>query len=202
MKIVSAAQKKQLDYMRPYLCRWAGDADRTTDAPTAESDGKPPVREAGRRRAAPHIKTFIRFTDMDMTTIDWALVTSANLSTQAWGAAVNPKKEIRICSWEIGVLIWPDLFADASDGNGGSADMGAAHPHKSAKLVPCFKTDIPSPLPSTGDSPSTVTTLVGFRMPYDLPLQRYTRDDDPWCATSSYSEPDWLGQTWDSWAEK
>lgn len=39
-------------------------------------------------------------------------------------------------------------------------------------------------------------TVVGFRMPYDLPLVPYGRDDLPWCATSSYSAPDAFGHGW------
>ncbi|OJD13277.1 hypothetical protein AJ78_06256 [Emergomyces pasteurianus Ep9510] len=246
MKLQSAAQRNQLEYMRPYLSHWAGDADSgvntftkgsTTNPPekrsaseedvesvqkkqdTVKKDGQP-IREAGRRRAAPHIKTYIRFSDADMTTIDWAMVTSANLSLQAWGAAANGKKEIRICSWEIGVLIWPDLFVDGevdnnnsdgregkgkgkevnrSDGKrvSGNEDINGL---KSAVMVPCFKGDTPEVTGSNhGSYAATIptTTFVGLRMPYDLPLSPYTLQDQPWCATASYSEPDWLGQTWE-----
>ena len=170
MKTQSAPQQKQLQYIRPYLRQWAGDS--STDLPSNEV-GK---RDAGRRRAAPHIKTYIRFSDK-MNTVDWAMVTSANLSTQAWGAAVNAQNEVRICSWEIGVVIWPGLFAPDTD--------------TSVKMVPCFKRDYPE------DTRSTTDVVVGFRMPYDLPLTSYTAHDEPWCATATYTDPDWLGRTWD-----
>ncbi|RAL16448.1 tyrosyl-DNA phosphodiesterase 1 [Aspergillus homomorphus CBS 101889] len=172
MKLQSAAQQKQLQYMRPFLCRWAGD-----DIETAE-----PRREAGRRRAAPHIKTYIRFSTEEMNTIDWAMVTSANLSTQAWGTAVNANGEVRICSWEIGVVVWPELLAGLAP----DTDTDTAK----SVMVPCCRTDTPA-----ANADAAVT--VGFRMPYDLPLTRYSPEDIPWCATASYSEPDWLGQTWD-----
>ncbi|PYH87336.1 phospholipase D/nuclease, partial [Aspergillus ellipticus CBS 707.79] len=172
MKTQSAAQQKQLQYLRPYLCQWAGDADGAATTTTK--------REAGRRRAAPHIKTYIRFATEAMDTIDWAMVTSANLSTQAWGAAANANGEVRICSWEIGVVVWPDLFVDAGK----------------AAMVPCFRTDTPDAATSA-DAAADAITLVGFRMPYDLPLTRYKPEDVPWCATARHSEPDWLGQTWD-----
>ncbi|KAL1957546.1 hypothetical protein VTO42DRAFT_5773 [Malbranchea cinnamomea] len=205
MKTESAAQKKQLEYLRPYLCHWAGDQNDTPRTLTQPSDGGQtsqrrdgvPIREAGRRRAAPHIKTYIRFSDASMTSIDWAMVTSANLSTQAWGAAPNAKKEVRICSWEIGVIVWPDLFVD-------DHQKGAA----SARMVPCFRRDVPSPSPEcdegAGEDPraaaslTTTSTLVGIRMPYDVPLKPYSKGDMPWCASSNYTEPDWLGQTWAS----
>ncbi|GAB1204786.1 hypothetical protein APSETT445_003449 [Aspergillus pseudonomiae] len=161
-------------YMRPYLRHWAGDHDAAEPSPTSKQD-------AGRRRAAPHIKTYIRFSDAEkMDTIDWAMVTSANLSTQAWGAAVNTAGEVRICSWEIGVMVWPQLYAK---------DVG------SATMVPSFKRDTPESL-ANKDNAQTTDTVIGLRMPYDLPLTPYTAHDMPWCATAQHSEPDWLGQTW------
>lgn len=183
MKLQSAPQQKQLQYMRPHLCQWAGDRTDTNAA----------KREAGRRRAAPHIKTYIRFADAEkMDSIDWAMVTSANLSTQAWGAAPNASGEVRICSWEIGVVVWPDLF--------GSIDAGSK---ESVKMVPTFKRDLPVGadigLPDSdgpGKSPGESPTLIGFRMPYDLPLTPYSPEDIPWCATAIHTEPDWIGQTW------
>ncbi|RAK93006.1 phospholipase D/nuclease [Aspergillus costaricaensis CBS 115574] len=180
MKLQSAAQQKQLQYMRPYLCHWAGDV--------AEDEAKV-KREAGRRRAAPHIKTYIRYSSSEMDRIDWAMVTSANLSTQAWGAAVNANGEVRICSWEIGVVVWPELVT------------GAGAEGRSV-MVPCFRRDVPDAdavAAANADEKeiATTTTTVGFRMPYDLPLTRYSETDIPWCATASHSEPDWLGQTWE-----
>lgn len=131
-----------------------------------------PILDAGRKRAAPHIKTYTRFTDKTMTSIDWMLLTSANLSKQAWGEGTNSAGEIRICSYELGVLVWPELIKD------------------NASMVPTFKTDKPQ-------EPSTDKLLrIGIRMPYDLPLVPYSKDDEPWCATKSYNEADWKGQTY------
>ena len=130
------------------------------------------LSDAGRKRAAPHIKTFIRFSDRTKTAIDWMLVTSANLSKQAWGESINTAGDVRICSYEIGVLVWPELYGEK------------------VRMVPTFKTDTPSP------SKIDVESVVGARMPYDLPLIPYAKDDLPWCATASYTEPDWMGETW------
>jgi tyrosyl-DNA phosphodiesterase-1 len=183
MKTQSAAQQKQLQYMLPHLCQWAGD----TLAPGALIDlSDESKREAGRRRAAPHIKTYIRFSNADMNTIDWAMVSSANLSTQAWGAATNGNGEVRICSWEIGVVVWPELFqSDQMASPDGKSDG-----QSDAVIVPCFKEDTPR---LSGDEKDVV---VGFRMPYDLPLTSYGASDEPWCATAEYELPDWRGQRW------
>jgi tyrosyl-DNA phosphodiesterase-1 len=194
MKLQSAAQQKQLQYMRPHLCLWAGDrSNSSSHNQGGSSSAVVEKREAGRRRAAPHIKTYIQFSDQEkMDEIDWAMVTSANLSTQAWGAAPSTASgEVRICSWEIGVVVWPQLFIASEEG-------------RDVAMVPCFKQDLPVSYPvSTGSgeegkssSTQTAPILVGFRMPYDLPLTPYKADDIPWCATASHTEPDWLGQTW------
>ena len=167
-KIQSAAQMKQLHYLQPLLCHWAGDGAHHSSSSTSS------ISDAGRKRAAPHIKTYIRFADKDRTTIDWMLVTSANLSTQAWGSATNPAGEVRTCSYEIGVLTWPELFGDE------------------AVMIPTFKRDTPV------DVSSDVGIVVGARMPYDLPLVPFARGDVPWVASRSYSEPDWTGETWNA----
>lgn len=183
MKIQSAAQIKQLAYLRPMLSHWAGDMQR--DGVNSSISSTTPIREAGRRRAAPHIKTYVRFSDDSMTKIDWAMVTSANLSTQAWGAAANFTGDVRICSYEIGVITWPALWDDGVPG--------------SAEMIPVFKKDTPTSTVTgviNDDPPNAVKTKVGWRMPYDLPLVRYRNDDMPWCATLPCEEPDWMGRTW------
>jgi len=186
MKTQSASQQKQLQYIRPYLCQWAGDRDDTSSNIIDLSGQQSKKQEAGRGRAAPHIKTYIQLSDAEkMDTIDWAMVTSANLSTQAWGAATNPNGEVRIQSFEIGVVVWPDLFADNS----------TAEDEQSTIMVPCFKCDQPS-LAGDGVEREKLQTVVGFRMPYDLPLTPYFTSDEPWCATASHSSPDWRGVIW------
>lgn len=127
------------------------------------------VREAGRKRAAPHIKTYIRYGEKS---IDWALVTSANISKQAWGEVAGASQEVRIASWEIGVLVWPEMMAEK------------------ATMVSTFQTDLPSNN-TKGSNP-----VVGVRIPYNLPLQHYAKDEIPWVATMAHAEPDNMGRFW------
>lgn len=176
-KIQSKQQAAQLLYLRPMYCHWANDAERGG----GESDSisgkrianqqhpalKPGAREeGGRKRAAPHIKTYIRYGEKS---IDWALTTSANLSKQAWGEGVG---ELRIASYEIGVLVWPALFAE------------------DAKMLGTFRKDTPDKV--DGDE----APVVGLRIPYNLPLQPYGANEKPWVATMSHHQPDWNGETW------
>jgi len=169
-KIQSPQQAKQLQYLRPIFCHWANDSVNGKALPA-----NVPQRKGGRARAAPHIKTYIRYNAQG--TIDWALLTSANLSKQAWGDAER-NGIARISSWEVGVLVWPDLVEQQG----------------SSIMVPCHQKDMPDRC-----EPSTTSaggTTIGVRVPYDMPLQAYGDDETPWVATLGYTEPDRLGQVW------
>ncbi|KAF8537947.1 tyrosyl-DNA phosphodiesterase-domain-containing protein [Trichophaea hybrida] len=152
LRLVSAAQQKQLEYLNPLFHHWSSQS-----------------QSAGRDRAAPHIKTYIRFSSdpKDTSTgIDWALVTSANLSMQAWGATEKDGM-VRICSYEAGVLVHPGLWGEG------------------VKMKPVFRKN------EAGEE-----KVVGLRMPYGLPIAKYTKEDEVWTAGKSYKEVDWLGQSW------
>jgi tyrosyl-DNA phosphodiesterase-1 len=156
LRTASQQQQKQLTYIKPLLHHWSS----------------PPGTEAtlaGRDLAAPHIKTYIRFAEDPKgadTNIDWALLTSANLSTQAWGAAEKDGM-VRICSYEAGVLVYPELFGD------------------DVTMKPGFLKD------TTEDE-----KVVPFRMPYGLPVAKYGPRDQVWVAGNSYEEVDWLGRSY------
>lgn len=165
-KIQSPQQQKQLTYMRPMLYHWANDSGPEANSSTLNTIYR---GDSGRNRAAPHIKTYTRWNSDGE--LDWALLTSANISKQAWGDEKN--NIMRISSWEIGVLIWPALYGEQ------------------ARMVPTFLKNTPDvSLGKNGE------TIVGFRMPYSLPLKQYGSKELPWVATLSHSEPDWRGATW------
>ncbi|EXF78064.1 tyrosyl-DNA phosphodiesterase [Colletotrichum fioriniae PJ7] len=166
-KIQSQQQAKQLTYFRPVFCHWANDSPH---GKVLSDDSV--IKEAGRQRAAPHIKTYIRYGEKS---IDWALVTSANISKQAWGEAASASQEVRIASWEVGVLVWPSLIADK------------------ATMVGTFETDMPPNDAGDGEP------VVGLRIPYNLPLQAYGKDEIPWVASMAHDEPDRLGRAWGAW---
>jgi tyrosyl-DNA phosphodiesterase-1 len=132
------------------------------------------VVNGGRDRAAPHIKTYIRYNDEG--SIDWALLTSANLSKQAWGEATKPSGELRVASWEIGVLVWPELFG------------------KDVSMIGTFRSDTPREQP--GSKTGKEKTLIGVRIPYSVPLQGYSTGEVPWVATLDHGEPDRFGHRW------
>ncbi|KAI1450550.1 phospholipase D/nuclease [Annulohypoxylon stygium] len=164
MKIQSTTQAKQLQYMKPLLYHWANDCEKGN---TEEGE----LRDGGRNRAAPHIKTYIRYNENQ--SIDWALLTSANVSHQAWGVAADGTPIIRIASWEIGVLMWPELYDEK------------------ATMVSTFMKDMPTDEGVGGDGP-----LIGLRVPYSMPLQKYDDSELPWVATATYTQPDSKGRVW------
>ena len=174
LKAQSAAHQKQIAFLRPYLRHWA---------PAVCGD------MAQRGRAAPHIKTYLRLSrdrfPNSQPAIQWALLTSANLSVQAWGtewkeASKKDKAEgnaglfVHIQSYEAGVLLWPELF---DDGQG-------------SVMVPVYGMDMPAGGASYG------RTVVGLRMPYSLPLEPYQKHDMPWSPNLVHTQPDSQGNVW------
>lgn len=134
------------------------------------------AEDGGRNRAAPHIKTYIRYNQHNL--IDWALLTSANLSKQAWGEAARPATgEARVASWEVGVMLWPGLF-------GSQAVMMGSFQSDNANVDAT----------AWGEEGKTV---IGLRMPYSVPLQRYAQGEKPWVASDTHDTPDWRGCRWE-----
>lgn len=80
---------------------------------------------------------------------------------------------MRVASWEIGVMVWPDLFEEG------------------AKMKGLFAS-------SRNDSTesSEEASTVNLSIPYSLPLQGYGASEVPWVATISHLEPDNKGEIW------
>jgi len=214
------AAVKQLAYIRSYMHTWSGTGDL----------------DAGRRKAAPHIKTFTRFSyttsynlpptigkakakpdegkyDKKHPYVDWSLLTSANLSQQAWGAAVNASEAtVRCCSYEAGVLIYPALWNDLLDStiSDQSSTSGSSLSSKGSISKPrtvemravgssnyLEEEELMTSLDAVGSGKQYKNVLVSVRLPYDYPLTKYSDDDMPWIAEKDYGElRDWMGSQW------
>lgn len=185
-KAQSAAHIKQITTLRDTLSQW--------------SEGPSPAFRAQRHEAAPHIKTYIQYREQPSSQtpapdIDWALLTSANLSTQAWGAFREKEKEVVVQSFEIGVLVWPELFSADLDSRPAGLDHGSLRPSK-VHMVPVFGNDTPSPAGYNESTDKDQTTIIGLRIPYDLPLTRYRSTELPWSPQGTYESPDRHGRRW------
>lgn len=100
----------------------------------------------GRTAASPHIKTYTRLSPSGKQ-IAWLLVTSANLSKAAWGALEKNGSQLMIRSYELGVLLFPENFGQAttfvvSDEAGGNGALFLPLPYD-VPLVPYTKDDEP-----------------------------------------------------------
>ncbi|EXJ57908.1 hypothetical protein A1O7_05331 [Cladophialophora yegresii CBS 114405] len=216
MKAQSAAHLKQIASLRKSLCQWTQGPNETL--------------RAGRAEAAPHIKTFVCFSskptkESPTPDIRWALLTSANLSQQAWGTLreagkgkqreKQKEREVVVQSYEIGVLVWPELFSKDFDTGEVEAESQGKNETESGtekataitpstrtskheegqeivRMVPVFGKDVPS---ATAAIPSS-NTIVGLRLPYDLPLTPHSGTDMPWSPQGLYEQRDRHGRRW------
>lgn len=172
------AQAQQLAYLKPALCSWR-------------------AVKAGRAMAAPHIKTYMRVSSR-ADRVRWVLLTSSNLSKQAWGN-VNKAGGLWIQSFELGVLLEPNLFKSSQQ----------------AHFIPTYKRDTlqpaapPPPPLSTGEKAykeyvkrpklggiGPRDTCVAIRMPYDLATTKYNKDEEAWSPHETYGTLDWHGNAW------
>ncbi|ODQ53368.1 tyrosyl-DNA phosphodiesterase, partial [Saitoella complicata NRRL Y-17804] len=138
LRLSTPQMQSQLEYMRPMLCDWH-------------------AVEAGRERAAPHIKTYMRLSEDEKSgvRVKWALLTSANLSKPAWGTPVAGRDPgFKIQSYEAGILIHPAQYTSSN------------------------------------------TEIVPLRMPWDWPLKKYEKADEPWTPGPARMEVDWRGMPW------
>ncbi|KEF59929.1 uncharacterized protein A1O9_04777 [Exophiala aquamarina CBS 119918] len=207
-KAQSAAHLKQISSLRNTLSQW--------------TEGPSTGHRAERHEAAPHIKTYVQYRERPTAQnpapdIDWALLTSANLSTQAWGAYREKEKEVVVQSFEIGVLVWPELFSDdfddlmptapdhIDDKSTNATTPGQRSSRAIIHMVPVFGQNTPSPSSSSpplaeshtpDKAPNANTTIVGLRIPYDLPLTRYGPTELPWSPQASYETRDRHGRRW------
>ncbi|KIV89564.1 hypothetical protein PV10_06954 [Exophiala mesophila] len=209
-KAQSPAHFKQIELLRTSWCQWAR--------------GPNPAFRAWRHEAAPHIKTYVQFRsrpskETAAPEIDWALLTSANLSTQAWGSLQEKEGQIVVKSFEIGVLVWPELFTESLDddeaqglppstlgANVEFSNLGDSK-GKTASMIPVFGSDNPpwpelpfhlssntNPTSTLGQTPPS--TIIGLRIPYDLPLTAYPPSGLPWSPNGPEDSLDRHGRRW------
>ncbi|KAL4144798.1 hypothetical protein PRNP1_013924 [Phytophthora ramorum] len=123
-----------------------------------------------RQNAMPHIKSYARFDPSDEAAgaLDWAIVTSSNLSKAAWGTLQKKKTQFMVRSYELGVMFLPPLLAHQ---NGGTSPHLVTIGSKAAaghSGVEDFE--------SSEKQPKELLPL-----PYGFPLTTYNpKQDEPW----------------------
>ncbi|XP_065882346.1 tyrosyl-DNA phosphodiesterase 1-like [Dysidea avara] len=117
----SSQNAQKQSYLTNYMCHWK-------------------AAVTGRTRASPHIKTYARTSD-DYTKLSWLLLTSANLSKAAWGGLEKKGTQLKIRSYEIGVLFTPENE---------SYSISTSTPHSGQMRLPY---DVPLTSYSASDCP-------------------------------------------------
>ncbi|XP_047938783.1 tyrosyl-DNA phosphodiesterase 1 isoform X1 [Salvia hispanica] len=147
---------------------------------------------AGRCRAMPHIKTFMRYSGQN---IAWLLLTSSNLSKAAWGALQKNNSQLMIRSYELGVLFLP--FARKCEYSFSCTDDGL--PPKD-ELASSLSLEMkPTKLVSLvwkGEENEECGEVIRLPVPYELPPRPYSSGDTPWSWDRRYTEKDVYGQVW------
>lgn len=143
-----------------------------------------------RQNAMPHIKTYARFdpstADEDKESksgvLDWAILTSANLSKAAWGAHQKNDTQFMIRSYELGVLFLPQLLEKKTN-NSSSARTAS---EGSNKLVVLGS--------KAQQQQSTQRNQFVLPLPYSFPLTTYNpKTDEPWVWDVMREDPDIFG---------
>jgi tyrosyl-DNA phosphodiesterase 1 len=121
-----------------------------------------------RQNAMPHIKTYARFNPTQSGQLDYAILTSSNLSKAAWGALQKNKTQLMIRSYELGVLFLPRPTASSSPPQLAVVGSQAARDESTPRLL----------LP----------------LPYGFPLKTYNpKQDEPWVWDLVRESPDVFG---------
>ncbi|TYZ61228.1 hypothetical protein PybrP1_011573 [[Pythium] brassicae (nom. inval.)] len=165
-RAVPCPLKNMKPFLHKYLRKWA-----------------PPER-LHRKNAMPHIKTYARFEaptsgrdddDAAAGTLDWAILTSSNLSKAAWGALQKGDSQFLIRSYELGVLFLPQLLRKTS-GSDSSASKLVVLGSKAADRS------------RAGEAPFVLP------LPYSFPLKTYDpKVDEPWVWDLVREDPDVFG---------
>ncbi|GME79866.1 unnamed protein product [Ambrosiozyma monospora] len=161
---------------------------------------------AGRAKLSPHVKTYTATKD-EFKSLEWFVLTSANLSKQAWGYSTRSTGKgvhnYGISSFEAGVLINPKTFK-LNSGDATTTDGGKKR--KRVVLTPVFGRDTfddgerrlggDCDGDGDGDKDDGDVVKVPVRLPYDVPLKEYDyrAGDVPWTREDLEKEYRRLGQ--------
>ncbi|KAL3671324.1 hypothetical protein V7S43_003254 [Phytophthora oleae] len=153
--------KNMKPFLHKYLRKWA------------------PPPDLHRQNAMPHTKSYARFNPNDDKAgeLDWAIVTSSNLSKAAWGSLQKNETQFMIRSYELGVMFLPPLLAQRSKGTPPRlVTIGSTGAERSGVAV----------------SDRQPTELLP--LPFSFPLATYNpKEDEPWVWDLVRESPDIFG---------
>lgn len=140
-----------------------------------------PPSELYRQNAMPHIKSYARFNPSDDRAgeLDWAIVTSSNLSKAAWGSFQRNKTQFMIRSYELGIMFLPPLLGHQSN------------------EIPAHLATIGSKAADVSEGVPKAQRIELLPLPYTFPLTTYDpRKDEPWVWDLVRKSPDIFGSAY------
>ncbi|KAG7376670.1 tyrosyl-DNA phosphodiesterase 1 [Phytophthora pseudosyringae] len=156
--------KNMKPFLHKYLRKWA------------------PPSELHRQNAMPHIKSYARFSSSDEGggELDWAILSSSNLSKAAWGALQKNKTQFMIRSYELGVMFLPPLLGCQRNGD-----------------LPRLVTLGSKAAEHSGvEGPDSRPTEL-LPLPHSFPLTTYNpKKDEPWVWDLVRENPDIFGSAY------
>jgi len=138
-----------------------------------------------RDRAMPHIKSYAR---CNKGRLAWVLLASHNLSKAAWGTFQKKESQFMVRSYELGVLFMPFLERKHRESPNESFSC------TKAEGVECGK----GSTEFVGVDGDEMSEGIKFCLPFRLPPEPYTSEDEPWCVDVRISGKDVLGKSWGS----
>lgn len=133
-----------------------------------------------RQNAMPHIKSYARFdpsSGEQSGVLDYAILTSANLSKAAWGSFQKNETQLMIRSYELGVMFVP---RDISNKTQVSRQLTVVGSNATAQAL--------------SDDQSASQRRLLLPLPYRFPIKTYNpKEDEPWVWDLVRDEPDIFG---------
>ncbi|RLN73418.1 hypothetical protein BBJ28_00011924 [Nothophytophthora sp. Chile5] len=140
-----------------------------------------------RQNAMPHIKTYARFDPRDEKagTLDWAIMTSSNMSKAAWGAFQKNKTQFMIRSYELGVMFLPPLLTRESSGPRMRLSVIGSKAAEDSGVV------------AREDSNTQQQATILLPLPFQFPLKTYDpKKDEPWVWDLTREDSDIFGSAY------
>lgn len=131
-------------------------------------------KDIRRQSAMPHMKCYLRYSAIKPERLWWLLLTSSNLSQAAHGALQKSGTQLRVLSYEAGVLYLPSLYKNAN------FSVSQDSPHfvdRPLTRAVHFRTMSPNHHLELSDEDAE---LIEMPLPFSLPPVPYCYQTTPW----------------------
>lgn len=179
---IPCPSKNMKPFLRKFLYKWSA------------------VEVSGRGRAMPHIKCYFQ-PGFENSSIDWFLLTSANLSSAAWGSFQKDDSQLMIRSYEAGVLFLDSAVAQATPNFSCTPDRKVPWANTfptTTEVLICKLCHVRTSIPIEPQIPklSLGEIAITLPIPFEWNTSRYDNQDDPWVWDIPRAELDVHGESY------